>query len=196
MVSITEQRTFTETGTPSYSGTVNWELRLHPGEQVTGPLELFEGTLYFATFESAADPTDLCQMGQSRIWAVSYLQNGGAPPTGYTDVITRFPLPRFEATPGTGVFDQYFMGPYGNQIVLGVGVTQRPTCTQGAFEADPYIDSRFRVTEVGGGGFELSAQVSGAARAEDSGAVTTITMPLPAPESFTTMTGFAGRVDN
>jgi type IV pilus assembly protein PilY1 len=196
VVSITERRTFSSTGVPSYTGDVNWELRLRPGEQVTGQLELFEGSLYFATFESASDPSNLCQMGQSRIWGVDYRQRGGSAPTGYNNVIGRFPLPRFETTAGTGVFDRHFTGPYLNQIVLGVGVTQRPTCTEGAEEPDPYIGTRFRVTNVGGGTFQLSAQVSGAARTGTGGAVSTISMQLPAPESFTTMTGFAGRVDN
>ncbi len=195
VVSLTEERTFSSTGVPSFATALNWEIRLRAGEQVTGQLELFQSTVYFASFESGSDPTNLCELGQSRIWAVDYLNEGASPPSGYSDPGAAFPQPRFERTPGTGVFDLHFQGPYTDQLVLGVGVTQRPTCIEGVNESDPYIGARYRVTNVGGGGFELSAQVSGGSTASGGGAVATVTTPLRAPQSFTTVTGFAGRVD-
>lgn len=195
VVSLTEQRSFSSAAVPSYDTSMNWEIRLHAGEQVTGQLELFESNVYFATFESNADPSNACSLGQSRIWAVDYLNAGGRPPTGYSDPASAFPLPHFESTPGSGTYDIHFTGPYENQLVLGVGVTQRPTCVEGTDEFDPYIGNRFRVTNIGGGNFELSAQISGGTRGPTSGAVTTMTVQLPSPQSFTTVTGFAGRVD-
>lgn len=193
VVSLLEEPPATADGT--YTTELNWELRLRAGEQVTGQLELFEGTVYFASFESASDPSNMCAMGQSRIWGVDYFEAGTEAPPGYVDAVGKFPLPRIgDVDTDTGDFEDHFMGPYDNQLVLGVGVTQRPTCIEGGNESDPYIGQRYRVQRVGGGTFELSAQVSGGSRGAD-GAVATISMQLPAPQSFTTVTSFAGRVD-
>lgn len=194
VVSLTEERTFSSAGVPGYETSLNWEIRLRDGEQVTGQLELFQSVVYFASFESGSDPTNLCELGQSRIWAVDYLNEGARPPAGYADVASAFPMPGFESTAGTGVLDLHFQGPFTDQLVLGVGVTQRPTCIEGVNESDPYIGSRYRVRNVGGGQFELSAQISGGATST-TGAVATMTTPLRAPQSFTTVNGFAGRVD-
>ena len=164
---------------------------------MTGALELFESNIYFASFETNTSATDACSLGQSRIWAVDYLTAGATPPSPYRDVIgSAFPEGRFEAVPGSGVYDQHFQAPYVNELVLGVGITQRPTCLSGAEEFDPYIGSRYRVGDVGGGDFVLSAQVSGGtADPSTTGAIRTVEQQLPTPQSFTTMSSFAGSVD-
>lgn len=194
VVSLTEKRTLSTGGAASYTSHLNWEVRLHPGEQVTGQLELFEGKVYFASFESSVDPSNACSMGQSRIWALDYLNEGATPPGGYGDTAGAFPLAGFESLTEPGTFDRHFMGPYDNQLVLGVGITQRPTCIEGVNVDDPYIGTRYRVNNVGGGAFELSAQISGGPRG-DGGEIATISVQLPTPASFTNVTGFAGRVD-
>lgn len=196
VMSLTEQVTYGMGGTPLYTTNLNWEVRLRRGEQVTGPIELFEGAVYFASFESASDPTNMCALGQSRIWALDYLRGGASPVAGYTDPAGAFPEPHFESTPGTGVFDQHFRGPYSDQLVLGVGITQRPTCLSGAEEPDPYIGTRYRVGDVGGGTFVLRAQVSGGTPDPAAGAIGTVEEQLPAPQSYTTIHGFSGQVDN
>lgn len=197
VISLTEAVAFGPSGRPSYTTELNWEIRLHAGEQVTGALEIFEGNVYFATFESNVSVTDACELGRSRIWAVDYLQPGATPPTGYSDPLGgRFPEGRFELVPGSGVFDQHFQAPLVNEIVLGVGVTQRPTCLSGAEEFDPYIGSRYRVGDVGGGSFVLTAQISGGtADPATTGAIRTVEQTLPTPQSFTTVQSFAGSVD-
>ncbi len=197
VVSLTERVTTGAGGRRTFTTELNWEIRLHDGEQVTGPLELFEGNAYFASFESNADPAAACDLGVSRIWAVDYRASGATPPTGYSDVVGgAFPEPRFEGTPGTGVFTDHFRPPFTNQLVLGVGITQRPTCLAGSDEFDPYIGSRYRVGDVAGGTFTLTAQVSGGvADPATMGAIRTIEEPLPSPQSFTTLQSFAGSVE-
>jgi type IV pilus assembly protein PilY1 len=195
VVSVSELRTISSTtGASSYSTDLNWEVRLRPGEKVTGAIELFESTLYFATYEGGAS-SDACALGRGRLWGLDYRQRGGTAPVGYTDVSGRFPLARFQSSVGSGVYDAHFMGPYDNQLILGVGVTQRPTCTLGSNEIDPFIGTRYRVTNVGGGTFTLTAQLSGVTSTSGM-SVPTISVALPAPQSFTTLTGIAGRVDN
>ncbi|MEZ4339382.1 MAG: PilC/PilY family type IV pilus protein [Sandaracinaceae bacterium] len=197
VVSFTEQVTYASGGRATYDTNVNWEVRLQPGEQVTGALEIFEGNVYFATFETNVSGTDACELGRSRIWAVDYLQNGATPPAGYSDVLGgRFPEGRFERTPGSGTYDMHFQPELVNELVLGVGITQRPTCVAGADEFDPYIGSRYRVGDVGGGSFVLTAQVSGgSADPATTGSIRTIEQTLPTPQSFTTVQSFSGQVD-
>ena len=167
---------------------------MRTGEQVTGPLEMFEGVAYFASFESLSDPSNACALGQSRLWALDYLQGDSTVPAGYASTVS-FPQPRFESIAGTGNFDRHFQGPYSEDLILGVGITQRPTCVRGAEEVDPYLGRRYRVFETGGGTFQLVAQVSGGNHATSDRSVATVTQALPTPESFTSVHAWAGRVD-
>ncbi|HJL14953.1 MAG TPA: PilC/PilY family type IV pilus protein [Sandaracinaceae bacterium LLY-WYZ-13_1] len=196
VVSLTEERSFSSAGVPSYSTQLNWEVRLRESEQVTGPLELFEGTVYFASFEGQPDSSDACSLGQGRIWGVHYRDADATPPAGYSDPLGGFfPQPGFERTPGTGVLEDHFRGPYVDRLVLGVGVTQRPTCVEGADIPDAYVGTRYRVQNVGGGTFQLTAQLSGGAAGAADGAIETVTEQLRAPQSYTTVSSFAGQVD-
>lgn len=177
------------------SAEINWEIRLRPQEMVTGPIELFDSRVYFGTFISGATAADACNYGTSRIWGVEY-QNTGTLPTGYPAAgSNRSPAFGWEAaaSAGTGTFTQHYMDLGANQIVMGVGVTQRPTCIVGATIADPYIGGRFGVDQIGGGQFELVAQVSSDSEAGSGAAadVGTIRRTLPAPMSFTRTVGSA-----
>lgn len=193
VVSLTERRTFSAAGAASYTTALNWELRLRAGEQVTGALELFEGRVYFASFESGV-AADACDIGQSRIWGLAYRESTSSVAPGYLNVAGAFPAAGFEGTPGAGVYDTHFRGPYDQRLVLGVGVTQRPTCVQGAQEIDPFIGQRYRVNNVGGGTFVLTAQMSGGSSTA-GGAIETVNEQLQSPPSFTTVQSFAGQVD-
>jgi type IV pilus assembly protein PilY1 len=194
VVSLTELRTFSSSGVPSYETELNWEIGLQAGEQVTGQIELFNGRAYFGTFESSSGSGNACALGESRIWAVDYRTTGSVA-SGYGNDSGRFPSAGFESVSGTGTFDTHFRGPFADQLVLGVGITQRPTCVQGSEEIDPYIGRRFRASDVGGGQFELTAQVSGGTRSGTNGGIVTLNLELPAPRTFTRVQGFAGRVD-
>ncbi len=168
---------------------INWEIRLRPQEMVTGPLELFDGRAYFGTLISSATVADACNYGTSRIWGVDF-QARGTTPTGYpTPGSSRSPAYGWEAaaSAGTRSFSQHYMDLGANQIVMGVGVTQRPTCLASTTIADPYIGPRTQIDQVGGGQFELVAQVSSDATTAAGAAsdVQTVRRTLPAPVSFT-----------
>ncbi len=186
VVSLTEQLTYDATGAVTDAkAKLNWEIHLDVGQQVTGPLELFNGKVYFSTFKSSTSPTDACAYGESRIWGVQYYQDDGS----------HNPMPGLESTPGSGVFDALNIGPFANQVVMGVAVTQRPNCYSGSTEVDPYFGSRYVVNQTGGGNFELVANVSGGGSHATGGAVGQITRQLPAPQSYTSVQGWAGSVD-
>ncbi|MBX3248948.1 MAG: hypothetical protein KF901_17355 [Myxococcales bacterium] len=195
VVSLREDITFDENGVvQEVEGFLNWEIRLAEGEQVTGPLELFDGKVYFGSFTSTNDITNACAYGHSKIWAVEYVDSemtAGQP--------TPIPVGAMEDPDAPGTFLRH-LPPIPNQVVMGVRVTQRPTCStlQEATETDPYFGARTyqRVTQAARGEFMLVAQVSGGGTAGVTGSsIAEYQQRLPAPAAFTRVTGVAGSID-
>ncbi len=179
---------------------LNWEVRLRENEMVTGPLELFDGRVYFGTFFSAVTPGDSCSFGSSKLWGVHFTNTGSTVPGNYTAGPSgRFPAFGWEAAGDAGdrSFTSHFMELGENQIVQGVGITQRPTCVDGSAIADPYMGARFNTRGVGGGSFELVAQVSSTSRVTEGAApeVATVSRTLPAPVASTRVSSQASQVD-
>ncbi len=187
VVSLTEELEFDAASgaTDTVAASLNWEIKLEAGEQVTGPLELFEGHVYFGSFVSAADTTDACAYGYSRLWGVHYRDTE----SGTTD-----PTPAFDED-GDGDPETSFIGPLDNQVIMGVAITQRPSCFEGATEIDPYDGDYYRLTASEPGAFQLVAQVSGGGSRPVGGAVGEIVRALPSPQSFTLPASWAGTVD-
>lgn len=184
------------TGTTDVTASLNWEIRLRQGEQVTGPLDLYEGVTYFGTFESSSG-VDACQYGQSRIWGVSYLEAGGTAPTGYVSVVPGgFPTQQIQ-TLESGPVDAHFIGPFTNEIVMGVQVTQQITCVTGDELPDPYLGMRYDVTGTGASQFQLTAQISGGSAPGTPGtsSVRSITRTLPAPPAYTRVLSWVPQAD-
>lgn len=176
----------------SWTGTLNWEIRgttFANGEQVTGPMELFDGTVYFASFQSVTDPSNACNYGASRLWGVKY--NTGIFTAGQP---TPTAAPSIDYPAGSGTMVQH-LPDVTNAIIVGVGVTQRPTCYDGVSETDPYVGgTRYRHQNSGGGTFTLVAQVSGQTGVTP-GSVGVITRTLTPPVSVTNVQGWAGSID-
>lgn len=187
------------TGEPTYTTTVNWHIALRDGEQVTGPLELFDSRVYFGTFAAATDDLDACEFGGSRIWGVDYLRSSTTPASGYSiSSVGDFPTPGLEGTLGTNVFDAHYVDLAANTIALGVAITRTPTCVTTDVIPDPYLGmNRETVSASGGGEFSLTAQVSGPGGTTVSGgaSVSLFSRSLPAPQSVTYVTGWAGTTD-
>lgn len=190
VVSLLENVTYnTSTGAvASVAFTQNWELKLNPGEQVTGPLELFNENVYFGTFKSTSSAIDACSFGSSNVCGVHYKNNISG---------TQSPKPGLESSPGSGTLDATCIGPYANQIIMGVSVTQRPSCFRGTETIDPYFGTRFMVSETGGGDFRLIAQLSGTAGsvAPTGAIISTVDRLLPTRRKLTRVQGWASSVD-
>ena len=191
VVSVTENLTFEADGdVDDLEGVLNWEIRLEDGEQVTGPLELFNGKVYFASFRTTNDPTNACAYGESRIWGVEYLLAEDGPGS--------LPVGGLEFPEDSGTFVRS-LPPLTNQIVQGVAVTQRPTCSQLAevSETDPYLGSRqfYRVQDSRIGSYQLVAQISGGGEARAGGSVAEFTRELPPPLAYTRVQSWAGSID-
>jgi type IV pilus assembly protein PilY1 len=188
VVSLTEQLTFdaADGTTDAVAAALNWEIHLEAGEQVTGPAELFESNVYFGTFTSGTDTTDACAYGFSRLWGVHYRE---AEPS------TSDPKPGLD-NDFDGINESIFDGPFENQVIMGVAVTQRPSCFEGDVVTDVYDGNYFRMTATEPGAFQLVAQVSGGGtRTAGGGEISEINRPLPPPQSFTLPQSWAGVVD-
>lgn len=169
----------------SWCAEVNWELRLEPGEVVTGPLDLFDGKVYFGTFQSPAlgSPTlDACDIGQSKVWGVHYAE-------GFYVALpltqpTKTPNPGIEYPFGSDTWVRHFP-PMENVIVMGVGVTQRATCYDESEETDPYLGTRSVVNASNGGGFQLVALAGGDAERATGQVIGSVTRDLAPPATIT-----------
>jgi type IV pilus assembly protein PilY1 len=209
VVSLTETinvnpTTFAFTGVDM---TVNWDIlngasnaldALRPGEQVTGPLELFNGVVYFGSFTTDVQANNACSFGYSRLWAVDYIENDG-------DIHT--PVGRLPATTSGGpervAYDSTTPG-YANLqngLLMGVSIAARPRCTASSevSETDPYVGSaqqRYHVTDASAPQFELVAQISGqGSGGPDGGAVATIGLSLTTPPIQVQTVGSVRRVE-
>jgi type IV pilus assembly protein PilY1 len=197
VVSVTDRIVYSSTGF-TYNPTLNWEIRLQPGEQVTGPMVLFDSKVYFNTFLSTDSTTDLCAYGGSRMWGVHYLETStSTPPVGYTSTTgVAFPKPMLEETPGSGVFNQFYSDMAPNTIAVGVNVATAPTCLAGETTTDPYLGTRYLVTESSPATFRLVSQVSGAgSTVPGRTSVGTVSIGLPPLESYTRILSYAANAD-
>jgi type IV pilus assembly protein PilY1 len=68
--------------TPKLRSTVNWYMggpgtsgvaQLQAGERVSGPMTVFNGTFYFATYAAAPAGTQSCVGGAARLWGRDYV---------------------------------------------------------------------------------------------------------------------------
>ncbi|KYF55019.1 hypothetical protein BE04_27595 [Sorangium cellulosum] len=108
----------------------NWVVPLTNGKRVTGPISLFNGCAYFATFTPVAPGTFACADGFGSIWGVDYLVGQAATPAAYPNAcLVVDPL----APP------QHFEDQAPGTVVFGVAVTQKPTCTV----TEEYTDVHF-----------------------------------------------------
>ena len=210
-------------GESTIGADLNWQITLRPSEQVTGPLSLFDGRVYFATFTGLAKADDACAMGESRIWGVHYVEgvdphNAAAEdqdPQGRcidsTSLATdgtqnpnemdgvRWPKGVLGGVTGADTAGRC-LGAFENQIVLGTQIAQRSTCFDlvTAQHQDPYIGpySHVRSTAPSGGGFQLVAVTSGGESPISGSSLGEMTQTIRTPIQYTRAVGtYAGRAE-
>ncbi len=188
VASYTENLTFDNSGNATVGLTTNWVLRMGQGEQLTGPIQLYNGVAYFSSFVSGVTSSDACALGSGRIYGVHYREGGGGSPVGRIET----------TTPGTYTT---YVSAGTNQLVMGVTISQQLTCVGLGANPDlydPYLMSNpnaQNVTGQGGGGFRLTALLSGGGAGSNGGSISEFTMDLPPPASYTRVNGWAGRVE-
>ncbi|MCG8557271.1 MAG: hypothetical protein MJD61_18585 [Proteobacteria bacterium] len=183
VVSLTERLALHADGTTQLDATraaINWTKTLATGESVTGPVELFDGNVYFASFRSQTGP-DACAFGESHVHAFDYIDDDGAAPPG--------PV----ATSGVGGL---VGSSHANKLFMGVGITQRPQCFDTSTISDPYMGgSRAAIPPASAPEFHLVLNAGGDASADKGGVIKTESMAVPTPASLTRITSIAGTVD-
>ncbi|AKT44011.1 hypothetical protein [Chondromyces crocatus] len=139
-----------------------WVRRFLAGQRVTGPLSLFDGTVYFATFAPEAAGAAQCRGGAGALWALDYLSGDARLPS--------------EADPS--VFIEYEEQPP-NTVVFGVAVTQSLACHD-TLTVDTPLGPSAVLTSMSSPQFELRYH-TGSAGPEDphGGRTRSAARPLP-----------------
>jgi type IV pilus assembly protein PilY1 len=191
VVSITEKLSFAGDGSVSdIAGRLNWEIELDAGEQMTGPIELFGGQVFFGSFKAATGTAlNACPLGGSRIFGLRYLDDPDNPGD---------PAPLLEDGGGpTYVLDQSTIPDLANALLVGLQVAQAPVCT---LTNDVTITDPFDGTSVtlampyatSGREFKLMGVLSGSAGIPINNlAVNILEQSIGAPQAFTAISGMA-----
>ncbi len=191
VVSITEKLTFGTNGFVSdLEGRLNWEIELDPGEQMTGPVELFGGQTFFGTFKAGGGTAvDACPFGGSRIFGVSFLDAPGSPGNL---------VPLLENSLGNPVtnLDGSDLPELQNSLLVGLQVAQAPVCTesQTVTVTDPFTGTPSTLAmpvATSGRQFELLAHLSGSSGSTGGLAINVLEEAITAPEGFTVVSGMA-----
>ncbi len=191
-----------------------WFLRLPGGERVTGPLQLFNGQLFFTSMWPVSG-SGICTEGETRLWGLDY-----AAPYDPLDPsaggLARFPVAC--AAPNAGAcYDRCLSGattfPKGTDVntcttsalpegtaIFGVTVAQLQTCSEGdGSSVDPFVGgtSHTSVSRMTPGKFQLSMQAGN----QDAGDATSGTLQalpaidLPVPASVPVIESWAAIIE-
>ena len=206
-----------------YRARLNWEMRfgsddgtprLIESELVTGTMALFNGQLFFSTFIAKNPGGDVCDMGKGRIHIVDYAHpdprriNQTEPPTRAGDPIrpiVSYP-PRLimglEATSGgtsSGVINVTPANAIDNLMLVGLTLTQRPSCTVTASDDSIWNDALYSPQEVSDPSVYLVAQGSGddsaLLKSQVNDGLRSIEVLMNRPSTFSRIVSWATSVD-
>ena len=106
---------------------------LNAGERAVGPVAVFDQVAYFATF-SPPSGANACDLGSSRIWGVSFQENGSS---AIPEPLPRIPdgANSFKYNPDDTDSPDLANDP----TIFGVAVAAEPTCTQEVSVTDDYV---------------------------------------------------------
>jgi type IV pilus assembly protein PilY1 len=152
--SITEQVS-TSGGTAKLRSNVNWWMQPAvldnlPGERVSGPMTVFNGTLYFSTFAAAPVGTQSCNSGTARLWGRDYVTPADPSCAGTSGTCNRSlgglpemqpPPPNAPVSPAPSWIepDQYDATLAG-KVIPGVSIKATPACANlGTPGPDSYV---------------------------------------------------------
>jgi len=188
------------------SGTIRvdprWFLRLPGGERVTGPLQLFNGQVFFTSMWPVSG-MGVCTEGETRVWGLDYaVPHDAADPSA--GGLARFPVDC--AAPQAGAcYDRCVSGadpatfPKGTDVtsctesalpegtaIFGVTVAQVQTCSEGdGSSIDPFVGgtSHTSVSRMTAGKFQLVMQAGNQGATAEGGtlqALPAVDLAVPA----------------
>ena len=195
VVSITEKLTFDANGfVDTLEGRLNWEIELDPGEQMTGPLELFGGQVFFGSFKAGGGTAiDACPFGGSRIFGLHYLDDPLSPGD---------PVPLLEDVLGnpTTNLDSNDIPELENALLVGLQVGQVLVCTttQDVDVTDPFDGTTATLAmpyATSGREFKLMGHLSGSASTSGGLSINILEEAITAPDGFTIISGMADTLE-
>ncbi len=215
----TDRRVWSLTETPSqvagqkWSVSQNWYIPFPAGTQhVTGPMEVFNGGLYFATYSPQPTGSNVCAPNSAAVWGVDYVRPQLTPAgSACTNNLSPqgLPIPLFVPTPGAPpVFCQATATP-DNTVIFGVSAAETPSCdVSGGSLNDPYFGAHNYVSGVSQSTYQLKWQTGmgaglaqgGNVQAEAKGSSANPiqhmqSMTLPAPGQQTRIDSWAALVE-
>lgn len=158
------------------------------GQRVTGPLNLFDGVVYFSTFVPSEDA---CDVGASRVWGVHYLEAS----EDHEQKVPRAAWDPDLTTDG----DDYFVQDDA-AIIFGVAIGQQPSCrnTEESEIDDPLFGRYTTFISEEAPAFQLTVQTGrriGGDVADDGPTTKTFDWQLRAPVSTVRIDGWASIVE-
>ncbi len=191
VVSITEKLTFDVDGfVDTLEGRLNWEIELEAGEQMTGPLELFGGQVYFGTFKAGGGSAlDACPLGASRIFGVSYLDD----PASAGALV---PLLQDALDNPTPSLDSGDLPELANALLVGLQVAQQPVCTltEDIDVVDPFSGNSATLAmpyATSGREFKLMGHLSGSSALSGGLSIAILEEGITAPQGFTVISAIS-----
>jgi type IV pilus assembly protein PilY1 len=170
------------------------------GERVSGPMTVFDGTFYFATYRAPSGNTPTCSGGDAFLWGLDFVtasdkthpENGGIPRLNP-------PPPASQPSPPLGHFEPSAMTPAlapAGAVIPGVTIQATAPCSQkGASGSDQYVGG---ATHQGFGSFSppsFSLYAPVAAKGSGGAATSSINIALPTPLAPTVIDSWAAVIE-
>jgi type IV pilus assembly protein PilY1 len=204
--SITEK--IAQGTTPKLRAYVNWWMQPAaidnaPGERVSGPMTVFNGTLYFSTFSApAAGTVTSCNPGIARLWGRDFVTPADTTcatnPTGCNRSIGGMaelqpPPPNPPQTPAPNWIEPDIYDPtLAGRVIPGVSIMGTPACANlGQPGPDSYVygASHAAPQDYAGGSYSLFTQVG--ATGKNGSTTKQFSTPVPTPVAPTVVDSWA-----
>jgi type IV pilus assembly protein PilY1 len=170
------------------------------GERVSGPMTVFDGTFYFATYRAPSPNSPTCGGGDAFLWGLDFAtpsdathpENGGIPRLNP-------PPPAAQPNPIVGHFEPSALNPAlapAGAVIPGVTIQATAPCSQkGSSGSDQYVGG---ATHQGFGSFSppsFSVYAPVAAKGTGGQATSAINIALPTPLAPTVIDSWAAVIE-
>lgn len=172
-----------------------------PGERVSGPMTVFNGTFFFSTYAAAAQGSQSCTSGTARVWGRDFVRPDvqSDPAQGGVRIMQPPPPNPSQNPPPISIVPSSYPGtgvPAG-AVIPGVSIMNTPACASlGNPSSDPYVFGASHAAPQGfaAGSISLFAGV-GKPGGTGGTAAGTMQFPLNPPISPTQVDSWAAVVE-
>jgi type IV pilus assembly protein PilY1 len=174
---------------------VNWWQQFTNGERVSGPMVVFDSTLYFSTFLAGGN-SNACSGGNPKLWGRDFvlpkdtndLSLGGVP--RLQPPINPPPQPPDFVDPTT--YDPTTVG----KVIPGVSVNVTPACAATSNYNDSYTGGMHTAFDnVSPGSYSLFTPVGGKNQGNNGSAIGSFKIDLPQPRTASIIDAWASVVE-